>query len=907
MRAIPDTIDASCGEELRAQLRRGVPGDVKDHFPYWATSYATGSRPGVDAQGCGPGMWLNVQLVQRAVAAGLQVPMTGMLFATGDWKAYMLRLKKKDCKMMGQTPAVTLVVLLTKALFRSGPCLDEIAVARANKMTVILLRCEDDLPGEDDMWSLPDKLKEAGAMDQIQAYMLKRGDVVEWMGSENSIPTPGNTILSLPSAFDTFLGELRAATPAAAWAEEDHTASAGDPILVREKHDVEEELMAQGGGGAAVAPAVPRQPPQSSTALAAKRDAENAELGQQLAAALAKLASKGGNQQFHEEVTKDVGLSDASNDADRAHDKHYKTGKEHALQAWKASEGGSSAEASSHLQKAMDCFQSALASPDGLSLQRRKVAKICLAYTSFRLGEFRLVTLTLDVVEAEQAKACFQASLKLLSLSDAHSSTARQYLAFACYAEAKAHLACGNIAKAQELFRTTKLTHGGNLPEAVNVRLDKYCKADVDGMKEAFADLKLWFMHKPLSFKKADAAKYACVFADEGYDTPQELYEDVHDETLTQDVLVEKPYSMKPRQAKKMVDNLSKEGVRWWGAMETRALDSGDFQEGNSLYHDGVREGQDYNLDAAADLLQQAIEAGLDEGRAQRASDYIRAIKEAKATFDPEVTQNAFQISKTAAGMATRNLFDSAMTLSIKENAPNSTALCLDMNFADVNSSPESESDFKSSVLEDVAKALGLPRERFKVTQLTEGSVIVHLDIVEGEQQQPSSKEVLELLCSQIADATSEIYSGTVTKMLNGVKTQQLAEGHAAVAPARLVDGQEVTLWEQGGQSVGFKVVRHLGAGAQAEIKEVDSDGETRALKVGPFGALCDEAAILMKINFPESHPHVVNINFVFAPDSGELQGQLCFLEECIDGGDLGEVMNAHPEQAARLGGAGGR
>jgi hypothetical protein len=218
MRSIPDTIDASCGEELRAQLRRGVPSDVMDYFPCWATSYATGARPGVDAQGCGPGMWLNVQLVQRAVAAGLQVPMTGMLFATGDWKAYMLRLKKKDCKMMGQTPAVALVVLLTKAPFRSGPCLDEIAVARANKMTVILLRCEDDLPVEGDMWPLPEKLKEAGATDQIQAYMLKRGDVVEWMGSENSVPTPGNTILTLPSAFDTFLGELRAATPAAAWA-----------------------------------------------------------------------------------------------------------------------------------------------------------------------------------------------------------------------------------------------------------------------------------------------------------------------------------------------------------------------------------------------------------------------------------------------------------------------------------------------------------------------------------------------------------------------------------------------------------------------------------------------------------------------------------------------------------------
>jgi hypothetical protein len=62
MRCIPDAIDASYGEELRAMLRSCVPGDVKDYFPCWATSYATGSRPGVDAQGCGPGMWLNAHL-----------------------------------------------------------------------------------------------------------------------------------------------------------------------------------------------------------------------------------------------------------------------------------------------------------------------------------------------------------------------------------------------------------------------------------------------------------------------------------------------------------------------------------------------------------------------------------------------------------------------------------------------------------------------------------------------------------------------------------------------------------------------------------------------------------------------------------------------------------------------------
>ena len=214
---IPDAIDAVLGEELCAMVRRGVPGKVEDYFPCWATSYATGSRHGIDAQGCGPGMWLNTQLVQRAVAAGLQVPMTGMLFAGGDWKAYMLRLDKDECEMMGERHAVVLVVLLTKALFRSGPCLDEIAMARDSKMTVILLRFEDDLPGHDDMWPLPEKMEKADDAVETQAYIIKRRAVVNWIDVQNTIPPPGQTMLTQPSAYDTFLTVLRAETPAAAW------------------------------------------------------------------------------------------------------------------------------------------------------------------------------------------------------------------------------------------------------------------------------------------------------------------------------------------------------------------------------------------------------------------------------------------------------------------------------------------------------------------------------------------------------------------------------------------------------------------------------------------------------------------------------------------------------------------
>jgi hypothetical protein len=213
---IPNAIDAEEGHRLRELVRKDVPGGyVEKHFPRWATTYATGKRE-ADAEGCGPGMWLNAQLIQHTTAKGFEVPMTGMLFATGNWKTYMLRLDKDDCEMMEQTPAVALVVLLTTAVYRSGPCLDEIAAARDSKMKVILLRCEDKLPGKKGMWPLPQKLKDEGDMDKIQEYMVKRSEIVDFMCSENSIPAPGNTITSLPVAFDTFIDTLRDATGTAA-------------------------------------------------------------------------------------------------------------------------------------------------------------------------------------------------------------------------------------------------------------------------------------------------------------------------------------------------------------------------------------------------------------------------------------------------------------------------------------------------------------------------------------------------------------------------------------------------------------------------------------------------------------------------------------------------------------------
>ena len=115
--------------------------------------------------------------------------MTGMLFATGNWKNYMLRLKTKDCEMMGEGCVKVLIVLWMEALFYSRPCMEEIATALENKATVIVLRCEDVEVPEETQWPL--KENEKADLDAKQAHMLRRAPVVAVLKAENSIPTPG--------------------------------------------------------------------------------------------------------------------------------------------------------------------------------------------------------------------------------------------------------------------------------------------------------------------------------------------------------------------------------------------------------------------------------------------------------------------------------------------------------------------------------------------------------------------------------------------------------------------------------------------------------------------------------------------------------------------------------------------
>jgi len=208
--SLPSKINSSLGRQLRLGIIKRMPGNVDTYFPSWVTSYATGQREGVDSKGCGPGMWINSEIIRCTSCAGIEAPMTAMLFNNNnrDWReAYLLRLSTKSCKLMGVSSAKVMVVLLTTALFNSNSCLDEIDVAIKNGMKLIILRCEDDYTDSDDKW-IP-KWQDDDGIKKKTDFMLKRQRVVRFIDEQTSIPKEGNTIFSQLSAIDTFLIELR--------------------------------------------------------------------------------------------------------------------------------------------------------------------------------------------------------------------------------------------------------------------------------------------------------------------------------------------------------------------------------------------------------------------------------------------------------------------------------------------------------------------------------------------------------------------------------------------------------------------------------------------------------------------------------------------------------------------------
>ena len=181
--------------EVQRDLQALTDGPWPQWFPKVCISYATGTRPGVDARGAGPGMMQAAAITKALHAAGIACASGLCVPAGNDWKEFLPKIKSRFalCEV--------LIVLLSPAFYLSHPCLIEVEQAMsAKKMTIVPLRCAEPLPKKDEQW--PDIGPEDALMlEQVQGKL----------GSINALP-PRGLFFDDQSTLDDLIVRLKAIT-----------------------------------------------------------------------------------------------------------------------------------------------------------------------------------------------------------------------------------------------------------------------------------------------------------------------------------------------------------------------------------------------------------------------------------------------------------------------------------------------------------------------------------------------------------------------------------------------------------------------------------------------------------------------------------------------------------------------
>ena len=183
----------------KAVLALMPAGDVRGYCPELLFSYATGQRDG-DAEGAGPGLVVAAKLIKRFKDSGMP-SFSGLHVPDGhDWKMYFEKLDSRTYPE--QATCRVLLVLMTRAFYRSLNCLEEVATAlKCPKVTLIIPLRIEDLPFDVAQWpTLDDDAKWVG-----EKKGKKRGELLECrtlvkreFGKLNSLPPPGSTLLHSP-------------------------------------------------------------------------------------------------------------------------------------------------------------------------------------------------------------------------------------------------------------------------------------------------------------------------------------------------------------------------------------------------------------------------------------------------------------------------------------------------------------------------------------------------------------------------------------------------------------------------------------------------------------------------------------------------------------------------------------
>jgi hypothetical protein len=197
----PQQITITMSNQTQSIVQALIPrGGVDAFWPTVVLSYATSCRgPGIDAEGAGPGMYFAAAMVVALAAAGFPC-FSGLCIPGGvDWKTFLPRLQLKRLK---RAKAKVLIVLLSKALYKSVPCLEEIHTALENGVAIFPVRIELDLPGEQGQWA---KLQNS---ENIEDNM-KVATVQAGLNKLNFVPARGTLLEQLPTELPKILDRVR--------------------------------------------------------------------------------------------------------------------------------------------------------------------------------------------------------------------------------------------------------------------------------------------------------------------------------------------------------------------------------------------------------------------------------------------------------------------------------------------------------------------------------------------------------------------------------------------------------------------------------------------------------------------------------------------------------------------------
>lgn len=198
-RQIHSGVSVEEGADTRNFCQSLVQGRTKSYWPRVMISYATGSRDKIDGEGCGLGMQY-CHLIARHLDRGGISCFSGLHVSGGqDWKVYFEKLEHAD----------VMLAVLTPAFYTSAACLEEMAAARANNLTIIPLlfelRPDGKAPWEGGLWT--DFLQELGAKGESTDDLQRLKSTCKALSKLNSEPAPPGTMVD-PQMHEVLMKKL---------------------------------------------------------------------------------------------------------------------------------------------------------------------------------------------------------------------------------------------------------------------------------------------------------------------------------------------------------------------------------------------------------------------------------------------------------------------------------------------------------------------------------------------------------------------------------------------------------------------------------------------------------------------------------------------------------------------------